>query len=80
MTQTEISAFRRIPADQGQYATERKLAINILERDSSRLREVRGALDRVHPQAFGVCADCETRQAPTRCRAGMGTVAFPNAA
>ena len=44
--------------DQIQCATERDMAIGTLERDSSRLRAVRGAMDRIHQQTFGICTEC----------------------
>lgn len=45
--------------DQIQHATERDLAIGNLERESARLRDVQGALRRVHLGTFGTCLDCE---------------------
>jgi DnaK suppressor protein len=44
--------------DQIQYATDRELAIGNLERESARLREVQGALRRVHLGTFGICLEC----------------------
>ena len=44
--------------DHIQHASERDMAMGALDRDSSRLREVRAALDRVQGEAFGLCAEC----------------------
>jgi DnaK suppressor protein len=45
--------------DRIQQASERDLAMRILERNSSRLREVQAALRRMDAGAFGICVDCE---------------------
>jgi DnaK suppressor protein len=45
--------------DEVQHATERELAIRSLDRDSSLLRGVRGALRRIEDGSFGVCLHCE---------------------
>jgi DnaK suppressor protein len=45
--------------DQIQHAQEREMAIGNLERASSRLSEVRTALQRIQLGTFGICADCE---------------------
>jgi DnaK suppressor protein len=45
--------------DQIQHASERDMAIGNLERKSTRLHEVRGALDRIRAGTFGICLDCE---------------------
>ena len=44
--------------DRIQHATERELAIDNIQRDFSRLREVQAALRRIDTGAFGVCVDC----------------------
>ncbi len=45
--------------DRIQDAIDRDWAMGNLERDSTRLREVRAALGRVAGGTFGVCAQCE---------------------
>jgi len=45
--------------DQIQNTLDRDMAIGNLERGSARLSEVRGALERMHLNTFGICVDCE---------------------
>src|SRR5216683_4875296 len=45
--------------DEVQNAAERELAIRNLDRESNLLRNVRGALARIHDGTFGVCLHCE---------------------
>ena len=45
--------------DRIQLASERDIAIGNLERDSSRLLEVRAALRRIDAGTFGICVGCE---------------------
>jgi DnaK suppressor protein len=45
--------------DQIQNAQDRDMAMGNLERGSSRLAEVRSALQRIQLGTFGICADCE---------------------
>ena len=45
--------------DQIQNAQDRDMAMGNLERGSSRLGEVRSALQRIQLGAFGICVDCE---------------------
>ena len=52
--------------DRIQLASVRDMAIGNLERDSSRLREVRGALRRVDAGTFGSCVECEANINPKR--------------
>ncbi len=52
--------------DEIQNATERDLAILNVDRDSSTLRAVRDALQRIEDGSFGVCADCEAAISPKR--------------
>ena len=49
-----------------QLATERDYAIGNLERSTSRLRDVRGALLRLDAGTFGICAGCEEEIMPKR--------------
>jgi DnaK suppressor protein len=59
--------------DEVQYATERELAIRILDRDSNLLRNVRAALDRIEEGSFGVCLHCEEDISPKRLAAVPST-------
>jgi len=52
--------------DRIQQASERDLAMRILEGNSSRLREVQAALRRMDAGAFGICVDCEENINPKR--------------
>ena len=45
--------------DRIQHFSEREYAMNNLERNSRRLREVRAALTRMDAGTFGICVDCE---------------------
>jgi len=46
--------------DEIQYASERDLAIQNVDRESALLRQVRAALRRFSDGNFGVCIDCES--------------------
>jgi DnaK suppressor protein len=52
--------------DEVQHAAERELAIRNLDRESSLLRNVRGALRRINDGNFGICAHCEEEISPKR--------------
>lgn len=52
--------------DEIQYASERYLAIRNADRESALLRQVRGALRRIHDGNFGSCIDCEFAISPKR--------------
>jgi DnaK suppressor protein len=52
--------------DRIQHASDRDFAMRNLERNSTRLREVRTALRRVHAGTFGICAGCEENINPKR--------------
>src|SRR5579862_144114 len=52
--------------DEVQHATERELAIRNLDRESTLLRNVRGALRRIEENSFGVCLHCEEEISPKR--------------
>ena len=45
--------------DRIQYGQERDLAIDVFDRNSKLLREVRAALGRIDAGTFGICLDCE---------------------
>jgi DnaK suppressor protein len=52
--------------DRIQDASERDMAIGNIERDSSRLREVRAALRRIEAGTFGSCVECDESINPKR--------------
>jgi DnaK suppressor protein len=52
--------------DEIQYATQRELAIRNVDRESSLLRDVKDALERIHDGSFGTCTDCESAISPRR--------------
>src|ERR1700730_3217545 len=55
-------AIERSPdqMDEVQYAAERELAIQNLDRESGLLREVSSALRRIQDGTFGACVQCES--------------------
>jgi DnaK suppressor protein len=52
--------------DEVQLAGERELAIRNLDRESSLLRGVRGALARIADGSYGICLHCEEEIKPKR--------------
>jgi DnaK suppressor protein len=52
--------------DEVQLAGERELAIRNLDRESSMLRNVRGALARMADGSYGICMHCEEEIKPKR--------------
>lgn len=52
--------------DEIQYASERDLAIRNVDRESNLLRQVRGALRRIHDGTFGTCTECDWVISPKR--------------
>ena len=52
--------------DEIQYASERDLAIQSVDRDSALLRHVQAALGRILDGSFGVCIECERAISPKR--------------
>src|SRR5579862_430561 len=52
--------------DEIQYASERDLAIQNVDRDSALLRQLQAALRRIADGAFGTCMDCESVISPKR--------------
>jgi RNA polymerase-binding transcription factor len=55
--------------DQVQHAGERELAIRQLEFDSSRLRNIRQAIQRIDEGTYGVCLKCDSEISPKRLEA-----------
>jgi DnaK suppressor protein len=62
--------------DRIQHASDRDMAIGNLERDSSRLLEVRAALRRIAASTFGICIHCEENISPKRLAAVPWTSFF----
>ena len=54
------------PMDEIQYASERDLAIQNVDRESQLLRQVKAALRRIRADNFGICIDCENAIGPKR--------------
>src|SRR5579863_6583743 len=52
--------------DEIQYASERDLAIQNVDRESALLRQVQAALRRIQDGSFGTCFDCERAISPKR--------------
>jgi len=52
--------------DEVQLAGERELAIRNLDRESSLLRSVKGALSRIADGSYGICLHCEEEIKPKR--------------
>jgi DnaK suppressor protein len=52
--------------DEVQYASERDLAIQNVDRESHLLRQVKAALQRTNDGTFGICIDCECPISPKR--------------
>ena len=52
--------------DEVQYASERDLAIQNVDRESTLLRDVKAALRRIHDGSFGTCIECESAISPRR--------------
>ena len=57
------------PMDAIQSASERDLAIGNVDRESTLLRNVKGALARIHDGSFGICIDCELEISEKRLKA-----------
>jgi len=54
------------PTDTTQQVGEREMASRSLTRNTSLVRDLRGALNRVAEGTYGVCVDCEEPIAPKR--------------
>lgn len=52
--------------DEIQYASERDLAIRNVDHESTLLRDVKAALQRIHDGSFGICIECESAISPKR--------------
>jgi DnaK suppressor protein len=70
----ELSDLIRIqqfadPVDMTQEATDRELAVQILDRESALVRRFRSAIDRVEDGSYGFCLECEDEISPKRLKA-----------
>jgi DnaK suppressor protein len=54
------------PMDEIQYAAERDLAIGNVDRETTMLRNVKAALQRMRDGSFGTCIECESEISPKR--------------
>lgn len=57
------------PADMTQEATERDVAVQILDRESGLVRQLRLAIDRINDGSYGICLECEEEIALKRLKA-----------
>ena len=52
--------------DEIESALERDLAIRDVDRESTLLRQVKAALERIQDGSFGICIDCDSEISPKR--------------
>jgi DnaK suppressor protein len=57
------------PVDMTQEAAERDVAVQILDRESTLVRRLRSAIDRIRDGSYGVCLQCEEEIADKRLKA-----------
>jgi DnaK suppressor protein len=57
------------PIDITQEMAERDVAVQILDRQSALLRQLRSAIDRIQDGSYGICLQCEEEIAPKRLKA-----------
>jgi RNA polymerase-binding transcription factor len=57
------------PADMTQEAAERDVAVQILDREATFIRQLRAAIDRIDNGSYGFCLECEDEIAPKRLKA-----------
>jgi DnaK suppressor protein len=71
LTRREGLRIERTPdwLDETQFAAARELSTRNLDRESSVLREVRAALDRIADGAYGACLQCEEEISQKRLKA-----------
>jgi DnaK suppressor protein len=71
LTRREGLKIERTPdaLDETQFASARELSTRTLERESSVLREVRAALDRIADGSYGACLECEEEISQKRLKA-----------
>jgi len=57
------------PVDMTQEAAERDVAVQIIDRESALVRQLRSAIDRIKDGSYGLCLQCEEEIAPKRLKA-----------
>jgi DnaK suppressor protein len=57
------------PIDMTQEAAERDVAVQLLDRESVVVRQLRSAIIRIEDGSYGVCLQCEEEIAPKRLKA-----------
>ena len=57
------------PVDMTQEAVARDIAVQILDCESTLLRRLRSAIDRIDDGSYGICLECEEEIAPKRLKA-----------
>jgi RNA polymerase-binding transcription factor len=57
------------PSDMTHDAAERDVAVQILDRESALIRQLRTAINRVNNGSYGVCLECEEEIAEKRLKA-----------
>ena len=57
------------PIDMTQEAAGRDVAVQMLDRESSLVRHLRLAIDRIKDGSYGICLQCEEEIAPRRLKA-----------
>lgn len=57
------------PVDLTQEASERDVAVQMLDRESVLVRQLRAAIDRTKDGSYGICLQCEEEIAPRRLQA-----------
>ena len=57
------------PIDMTQEALARDMAVQILDRESTLVRRLRSAIERIDDGSYGLCLECEERISPKRLKA-----------
>lgn len=57
------------PVDMTQEAAQRDMAVQILDRESALVRNLRSAIERITDGSYGVCLECEKEITPARLKA-----------
>jgi RNA polymerase-binding protein DksA len=57
------------PVDMTQEALARDMAVQILDRQSTQVRRLRSAIERIDDGSYGICLECEETIAPKRLKA-----------
>jgi DnaK suppressor protein len=57
------------PVDMTQEAADRDVTVQLLDRESTLVRRLRSAIERIKDGAYGICLQCEEEIAPKRLNA-----------